>query len=201
MRQPGALIALGLALSLATQARAQLTAHPPTDLSGLTLEDQFQRAQSVSAHRGDVLVILYGDRASADANKYLGEQLHVAFHPTARGQPAAQARAAPVTPVPGAGRSPDVHVVPAASLGTVPTLLRGLIRGQFRSGSPEVAVWLDWQDVLKRDFGLAAGVPNVVVFDTQGRLRYTFAGTVDQPMFNQLTAAIEGLRREAPPAR
>jgi hypothetical protein len=197
MKKTTALVAL---LVLCVPARAQLVARQPTDLNGLTIEDQFERPQTVPGHRGAVLVLLYGDRAGADANKYLGEQLHLVFHPSARGQAPAQARQAPVIPVsglPAGARSPDVHIVPAASLGSVPAVLRGIIRGQFRNVSPDVPVWLDWQDVLKHSFGLAPGVPNVLVIDTQGRLRYTLSGALDQPTFDQLTAAIEGLRREA----
>jgi hypothetical protein len=197
MKQTTALIALVI-LCAPVQAQV-IPRQTPVDLSHLTIDDQFERPQPVSGHQGDVLVLIYGDRASADANKYLGEQVHIVFHPSARGQTPAQARQAPVVPVPGlpAGvRSPDVHLVPAASLGTVPIAMRGIIRVQFRNVSPDVPVWLDWKDVLKQQFGLMPGAPNVLVIDMQGRLRYTFAGTVDQDKFNQLSQAIEALRRE-----
>jgi hypothetical protein len=200
MKRMTAALALAASLAFGGAARAQLAARQPIDLGGLTMEDQFEQRQSVAAHRGDVLVLIYGDRKSADANRYLGEQLHIAFHPAARGQAPAQARLAPVLPVQGAPagkRSPDVRLVAAASLGTVPSLLHGMIRAQFRGGSPDVPVWLDWQDALKKQFGLTPGAPNVVIVDAQGRLRYTFASEVSQEAFNQMMQAIEGLRREA----
>jgi len=182
---PVPLIALWLALG-----------QPPIDLSEWTMEDQFGRSTRLGVHAGNVVVILYGDRGGADANKHLGEQLHVAFHPSARGLPPAKAREAPVRPVPGKERSPDVRLIPAASLGTVPTMLRGLIRAQFRGASPDLPVWLDWQDVLKKQFSLAPGMPNVLILDTKGRVRYTFSGGVDPEKVKELTGVIETLRRE-----
>src|SRR5690606_29456859 len=134
----------------------------------IVLEDQFERSQDVRSYRGNVLVLIYGDRKSADANKKLGESIHVHFHPTSRGLPPAQARQAPVVPiptVPGGGRSPDVLAIPVACIGKVPTLVQRIIRGQIRNGSPEVPVWLDFADLMKTQFAFKPGVPNVVVLD------------------------------------
>src|SRR5581483_6024454 len=110
-----------LALALTTSTHGQ----PPTP--ALTFEDQFERPVSVASHRGDVVVLLYGDRKSAEANRALGERLHVAFHPAARGQPPARARQAPVLPLPDqppGARSPDVLAVPVACVGKVPGVVR-----------------------------------------------------------------------------
>jgi hypothetical protein len=171
----------------------------------IVMEDQFEQSRNVKQHRGDVVVLIYGDRKSADANKVLGEQVHVHFHPTAKGQPPAQARRAPVTPVPGApadARSPDVLAIPVACVGKVPELVRKIIRGQIRSGSPEVAVWLDFGDVMKTTFPFKASVPNVVVLDTLGRYRYAAAGTPTPEGKARLLGVIETLRLEAvTPAR
>ncbi len=161
----------------------------------LTLEDQFEKVHDVRAHRGDVVVLLYGDRGGAKANQALGERLHVAFHPQAKGLPPAQARKAPVRPVPGA-RSPDVLVVPVACIGPVPGLVRALIRGRFRSASPDVPVWLDFQDAMKKQFPFRPGGPNLVVLDTHGRHRYTATGPITPRDFDQLVVVIEQLRRE-----
>jgi hypothetical protein len=46
-------------------------------------------------------------------------------------------------------------------------------------------------------FGLSAGVPNLVVVDTQGRLRFSATGPLNGEQLGQLESAIEGLRREA----
>jgi hypothetical protein len=166
----------------------------------VVLEDQFEKVHDVKQYRGDVVVLIYGDRASADANKALGERLHVYFHPTAKGQPPAQARKAPVRPVPGVEtgtRSPDVLAIAVACIGPVPALVKAFIRGQFRRGSPDVAVCLDFQDLMKGQFPFKAGVPNVVVLDTQGRYRYAAAGQPTAQGLEKLFAAIEQMRREA----
>ena len=162
---------------------------------GVVMEDQFEKARDVRQHRGDVVVLIYGDRKSADANKALGEQIHVAFHPTARGKPPAEARKAPVTPV-GSVQGPDVLTIPVACVGKVPAVVRAVIRGQFRKGSPDVPVWLDFGDVMKMQFAFKAGVPNVVVLDTKGRYRYAAAGAPSAEGMAKLLGVIEALRRE-----
>jgi len=185
------ILLLGLS-SLAQQA-------PRIIIPDFALEDQFGGLHDLKAHRGSVLVLIYGDRASANANKALGEQLHVLFHPSAKGQPPALARRAPVRPLEGAtgGASPDVLALPVACIGKVPQLVRTMIRTQFRNASPDVPVWLDFNDVMKANFPFRPGVPNVVVLDTQGRYRYAAAGVPSAEGMARLEQAIEGLRREA----
>ncbi len=183
-----------------------LPAHGQAPAPALTFEDQFERPVSVAACRGDVVVLLYGDRKSAEANRALGERLHVAFHPAAQGLPPARASQAPVLPLPDqppGTRSPDVLAVPVACVGKVPGVVRAVIRGQIRSASPDVPVWLDFQDTMRQQFGLAAGVPNLVVLDAAGRVRYRAAGPLTPEQFDRLAAFLQALRREAlaPPAR
>lgn len=196
MRWLLAALALGLTLSACGQA--------PTP--ALTFEDQFERPASVAAYRGDIVVLLYGDRKSAEANRALGERLHVAFHPAARGQPPARARQAPVLPLPDQPpgiRSPEVLAIPVACVGKVPGVVRAVIRGQVRSASPDMPIWLDFQDTMRQQFGIAAGVPNLVVLDAVGRVRYRASGPPTAEQFDRLAAFLQSLRREAltPPAR
>ena len=80
----------------------------------LTLEDQFERKQSVADYRGKVVILIFGDRKGTDASRELGEKLHVMFHPTAAGQTPEKARKAPVATlqgVPAGVPSPDVTVI------------------------------------------------------------------------------------------
>lgn len=182
----GLILMLGAALGAAGQ--------PVPDI---VMEDQFEKVHDVKQHRGDVVVLIYGDRRSADANRALGELVHVHFHPGAQGRPPAEARQAPVRPVPGAARSPKVLAVPVACVGKVPALVRKVIRGQIRSGSPEVPVWLDFTDTMKTTFPFKPGVPNVAVLDAQGRYRYAAAGTPTAEGTTRLLGVIESLRREA----
>jgi hypothetical protein len=166
----------------------------------VAMSDQFEKHHDVAEHRGDVVVLIYGDRKSAEANRLLGEQIHVHFHPAAKGQSAAQARQAPVRPIddlPAGTRAPDVLAVPVACVGKVPALVQRVIRGQVRGGSPDVAVWLDFQDAMKGQFAFQAGVPNVVVLDPQGRFRYAAGGQPTPAGTGHLLEVIEALRREA----
>ena len=76
-------------------------------------------------------------------------------------------------------------------------LVRRLIRSQIKGGAPEVPVWLDFEDVMKTQFAFKAGVPNVVVLDTQGRYRFAAAGVPTREGMEKLVQVIEGYRREA----
>ena len=189
------LFALALCLTAAAVARAA-DAKPVA----LVLEDQFERRQELAAYRGEVVVLVYGDRKGTDACREFGEKLHVLFHPTAAGQTPAQARKAPVAPLPGVAagkRSPDVVVVPVAAAGGVPGVVKDLIRTQVAKASPEVPVWMDFAGVMEKEFGLRASQPNVVVFDAAGRLRLKVNGTADQATIDKLVQTIQDLRAEA----
>src|SRR5580704_16354148 len=131
----GIALVVGILLATGQTVRAQ---QPQVAVPVISMPDQFSKAHDVRDHRGDVVVLIYGDRKSADANKALGALLHVAFHPTAKGLPPAQARKAPVQPVPGVApgtRSPDVLTVPVACVGKVPAVVRAILCGQFRTAS------------------------------------------------------------------
>lgn len=198
MRNLGWLATLSVAcLGLASNsARSQEAARLPF----VQMEDQFERANDVAKLRGDVVVLIYGDRKSADANRELGEILHVTFHPTAKGQPAGRARQAPVRPLPNqmpGTKSPDVHAIAVACIGKVPPLVLKIIRNQIRQAAPEVPVWLDVEEAMKQQFSLSPGVPNVVVLDVQGRYRHRVTGQLNNEKVQQLAGIIDGLRVEA----
>ena len=62
----------------------------------------------------------------------------------------------------------------------------------------DIPVWLDFDDQMKKqEFPFTAGVPNVVVIDAAGHLRYSHSGQVGREQFAQMTATIESLRKEA----
>jgi hypothetical protein len=90
-----------------------------------------------------------------------------------------------------------VLTVPVASLGPITGAARGLIRETYRTSSPDVAVWLDFQDLLRHQCGFTPGVSNVAVLDTCGRLRCVATGPLTAEQIGQLATVIEGLRREA----
>jgi len=186
-----------LALALLTPSDNQ-----PKAMPNVVIADQFEKPRQMASERGDVVVLIYGDRSSANANQALGSALHVAFHPSAKGQTPAKSATAPVrapadwpaqTPV------PDVRVVPIASVGKVPGVVANMIRGQFKKASPEVPVYLDFEDRMKQHFGLSAGVSNVVIVDTNGMIRAIMHGTFTAEKTTETIKLIEQLREEARP--
>jgi hypothetical protein len=172
----------------------------PAKVTELVLEDQFDRKADLADLRGQVVIVVYGDRKATESCKTVGESLHLCWHPTAKGQPPAKAQTAPVVPLDGLkpGQvSPNVIVVPVACCGKVPGAVRGVIRSQVAGASPDAVVWLDFGDTLKTMFGQTAGEPNLLVFDAAGRLRMKVNGTPDQPTMDRLTKAVQDLRYEA----
>lgn len=165
----------------------------------IVLPDQYEREQDTARYRGDVLVVLYGDRQGMPANKELGEKLQVQFHPDAAGQSPGRAALAPPTPLQGlpAGQEPpDVRIIPVAAIGKVPGVVENIVRNQVKKASPEVPVWLDFGDTMARTFGMRPGQPNLVVLDGWGRLRFRVAGEIDAPTYARLVEVIDYLRKE-----
>jgi hypothetical protein len=192
------LLCLAVFAAFVVPVVAQQPAMPqPT---ALVLADQFDRKADLADLRGQVVIMVYGDRKATDACRSLGESLHVCWHPAAKGQAPREAQAAPVVPLanlkPGQA-SPNVAVVPVACCGKVPGPIRGAIRNQIAKASPDAVVWLDFTETLKTAFGQTAGQPNVLVFDTAGRLRMKFSGVPDQTGMESLVKAVQGLRVEA----
>jgi len=181
-----------------------LSAQPPTAPAPkaveLVLEDQFERKADLTTLRGSVVILVFGDRKGTDACRALGEQLHVCWHPSAKGLPPAKAQAAPVVPLDGlkpGQTAPNVVVVPVACCGKVPAAVRPAIRNGVAKGSPDVVVWLDYADTMKTMFGLTAGETNVAVIDATGVARLKVNGVVDQPKMDELVKTVQGLRAEA----
>lgn len=204
MKRTTCTLGLGSLLLFTALLRADVVATAPTPLTPLNMEDQYERPRHLSGYKGHVVVLIYGDRASADANKKLGEAVHVYFHPSARDLPpekALQAPALPVAGVPEGTPVPDVVALPIACVGNVPGFVRPFVRGQIRKGSPYMPVWLDFEDQMKARFGLAAGVPNVAIVDSQGRLRYTGNGALNPEQLSKMIQEITDLRREGAQAK
>jgi hypothetical protein len=184
-------------------AIAPLNGQPPAPAPKaveLVMEDQFERKTDLADLRGNVVVLVFGDRKGTDACRTLGEQLHVCWHPTAKGEPPAKAQTAPVTPLDGLkpGQvAPNVIVVPVACCGKVPAAVRPAIRNGVAKGSPDVVVWLDYADAMKGMFGLSAGETNVVVIDAAGAARLKHNGVIDQSKMDNLVKTVQALRYEA----
>lgn len=195
----GIILTMVLAL-LGDFARAEVLVYKPVQVPRVEMEDQFQKNQKLESYRGDVVVLLFGDKESAEPNRVLGQVIHESFHPQARGKNPAQARMAPVIPVanqPPNVRTPDVQTIAVACVGKVPNLVKGIIRAQIQKASPDVPVWLDYEETMRTLFQFKPGVSNLVVIDPWGNLRYSASGNLQQNEFTDLVNAIESIRQEA----
>ncbi len=171
----------------------------------LVMEDQFQNRCETEALRGHVVVLVYAGRYGAEAAVELGRKLHTHYHPTAATADPAERSKQPVIGIPGWPAEvpvPDVHVIPIACVPEVPKMLRGMVRSQIRKGSPHLPVWLDYEDAMRKGFGIVPDEPNVLLIDTAGVARGVSAGNPDETKYAQLVEAIDTLRSQAlPPAR
>lgn len=191
-----ALLSVPAVVLLAAEASAQTGER----VVNIAMEDQFRNRRETGAFRGDVVVLVYADRKGAEAALALGRRLHLLFHPTAEHAPAAEWSRQPVTGLPGwpAGvRVPDVHVVPVACMPEVPKALEPVARSRMRTDSPHLSVWLDFEGVTERVFGMEPERPNVAVIDTQGRPVAVQNGHVDELEFRELATMVDGLRLQA----
>jgi hypothetical protein len=171
----------------------------------LVMEDQFQNRCETEALRGHVVVLVYAGRYGAEAAVELGRKLHTHYHPAAATADPPERSKQPVIGIPGWPAEvpvPDVHVIPIACVPEVPKMLRGMVRSQIRKGSPHLPVWLDYEDAMRKGFGIVPDEPNVLLIDTAGVARGVSAGKPDDTKYTQLVEAIDTLRSQAlPPAR
>lgn len=163
----------------------------------VSMEDQFRSRHATSQMRGHVVVLVYAERHGAEASRDLGRQLHVRFHPQAEKVSPQESAAQPVTTPegwPSGVDVPDVRVIAVACLSEIPRPFHALARSRFRSDSPHLPVWLDFDDTMKKTFGLVGGVPNVAILDTQGRVHAIHNGRFDTDKLEALAVAIDELR-------
>ncbi len=169
----------------------------PVDLS---VEDQFEAKHSVADFKGKVVILVYGDRNGIEASRELGEKLHVAFHPTAKGLTPEKAKLAPVAALPGIAEgkvSPEVVVVPVACAGSVPGPIKTLIRRGLKKDAAETPVWIDFGTAMADKFAMKEGQPNIAVLDADGYLRLKVNGTPDKATYDKILQTTQNLRAEA----
>ena len=198
MQRLAPILALAAACLSSPLVRAQGEVAPVS----LVLEDQFQNRHETAQFRGHVVVLVYAERHGAEAAVELGRRLHLRFHPTAATAPPEQWSMQPVVAPAGwpAGiRPPDVHVVPVACVPGVPKPLHAVARSRLRKESPQLSVWLDFDDDLRRSFGMVENGPNTAIVDTAGIPRGVVPGTPDERKFEELVTFIDGLRLAARP--
>ena len=174
----------------------------PDRVVDVVLEDQFRNRRETALLRGDVVVLVYADRKGAEAALEIGRRLHVRFHPTAADAAATEWSRQPVVGLPGwpaGAHVPEVHVIPVACIPEVPKAMRPVARARLRKESEFVSVWLDFDDSMRRHFGMVPETPNVAILDIHGRTHATLSGHLDELKFEEVVAAITRLRMQARP--
>jgi hypothetical protein len=86
-----------------------------------------------------------------------------------------------------------------ACIPEVPKALRSVARSRLRKESEFVSVWLDFDDSMRRHFGMVPQTPNVAILDIHGRTQATLSGHLDELKFEEVVAAITRLRMQARP--
>lgn len=184
--------------------QAQVVRLKPQKAPAFVMGDQFEKEHRCQECQGDILVLIYGDRESSEFNKQLGEMIHIAFHPSAKNLPPEKARQAAPSPLPGqpsGSRTPDVKAVPVAIIGKAPNLVKSIIRNEFRKACPDCPVWMDFEGIMQQSFGMAPGVPNLVVIDAAGQVRMAAGGKLTRDHLQELVDGIQQLRHEAATTR
>jgi hypothetical protein len=159
-RRTGALFLLALA-ALASSAQQAV-------LLPFSLQDQFGTAHSDAEFRGEVLVLLAGDREGSKHTRAWKEALKAAL-----------------SGVPGAE---GVRFAGLADLRGVPGFLRGMVRSRFPK-EPERWVMLDWEGLFGKGYGLERGACTVLIFDAQGRFAHRTSGKEPDPKAVEAAAA------------
>ena len=90
-----------------------------------------------------------------------------------------------------------MKAVPVAIIGKAPNLVKTIIRNEFRQACPDCPVWMDFNGTMQQSFGMAAGVPNLVVIDTAGQVRMAAGGKLTRDHLQELVDGIQQLRQEA----
>ncbi|MEO1992397.1 MAG: hypothetical protein ABGW78_10730 [Pirellulales bacterium] len=177
-------------------------AESKTRIVNITMEDQFRTRCETGTLLGDVVVLVFAERRGAEAAHELGKKLHVLFHPTAVSvsdeewahQPVVSPSGWPVDM-----RAPNVHAIPVACLSEVPRAMHPVVRARIRKESPEISVWLDYEDIMDQHFGLERGVPSVAILDTRGMVHSVHVGPFSDSAVNSLVTIIDEIRQASRP--
>lgn len=147
-----------------------------TPAPDLTIKDQYEKEFRVSASRGEILLLVCGDRTGSDFTGNYTDAVQARF---------------------GANGSLPLRIVPIANLSSVPSFLQGMVKKRFvgttESGQPKLPIFLDWEGDLERLFGFTEDVANVYLIDKSGNLQFVAAGKGTEPETKELLQVIARL--------
>lgn len=198
-----AMVCVGvLSTSFIGLPKQTVLADSKTRVVNITMEDQFRTRCETGAFLGDVVVLVFAERRGAEAAHELGKKIHVLFHPTAISVSDEEWAHQPVVSPPGWPvdiRPPNVHAIPVACLSEVPRAMHPVVRARIRKESPEISVWLDYEDIMDHHFGLERGVPSVAILDTRGMVHSVHVGPFSDEAINSLVTTIDEIRQASRP--
>jgi predicted transcriptional regulator len=84
-----------------------------------------------------------------------------------------------------------VQTAGVADLRTAPFFMSGFIKKDFKKDP--VSILLDWEGALFTSYGLAQKVPNIIVIDGAGFVRYLYSGTATPEAEELLFTAVEDI--------
>jgi hypothetical protein len=150
----------------------------PSHTADLVLQTQYDSVVSLQAMRGNVVVLVYGDR---EGSRYMSSYVKAVRERWP------------------AGGADAVRLIEAADLRGVPGVMKGYAKSRFRqptsSGARRVPVVLDWRGDIARRFGATEKLANAYVLDEDGTFRWTDAGTGTPEQVAALLAAVEAARK------
>jgi hypothetical protein len=158
-----------LAMAAALQGAGKIGSPAPD----LVLKDQFDKEFRVSASRGQVLVLVCGDR---EGSNYTGAWTEAVTKKFER-----------------SGSLP-LRIVPIANLSGVPSFLQSFVKKRFvgpdPATQPRLPILLDWEGDLERLYGFAEGLANVYLIDRAGTLQFSGSGKGTEPETRALVDAV-----------
>ena len=122
------------------------------------LKDQWEEFFKLSNLRGQVVLLVYGDRGGAQFNGNWAKAVREKYN---------------------SGGNERVKIVPIANLSAVPRPFRGYAKGKFQvvnEGTRARPVLLDWEGGVAKLYGFQEGVSNVYLINRDGVLRYKTSG-------------------------
>jgi hypothetical protein len=166
-------------LTLILSAVAVSAASPSkigTPAPDLVLRDQYEKEFRVSASRGEILLLVCGDRTGSDFTGNYTEAVRNRFE---------------------SNGSLPLRIIPVANLSAVPSFLQAMVKKRFtgtnQSGQPKLAILLDWEGDLERLFGFTEEMANVYLIDRAGTLQFVGAGKGTEAETKELLNAIARL--------
>jgi hypothetical protein len=178
------LLAAGLLTVLAgSLGGGSVAAARPASLPAATFEDQGGKTLRLEGLRGRIVVIVYGGRSGLDHHVTWGRRLDV------------ELRDRGVYRVEDSPHERPVVILAVAQMGGIPGPFRGMLQRYLRQHVEKgFSLWLDWEDLLKTQFGANEPVSTVVVADAEGSVRLVVSGPPTGAPYDAVSELLRTLR-------